>query len=383
MALRMLCDENIVGIELLRDHIDLRTRPGREIRASDIADVDALWVRSVTRVDTELLRGGRLAFLGTATAGTDHVDLQAVAAAGVRFASAPGANANAVVEYVLSALARLESFWRALDEGACLGVVGFGEVGRRLAAVAERLGWSVRVCDPWVAHETPDETGFVSLDALVRECQVISLHCSLHRREPWPSYHLIDEQALGELCGDHLLINAARGAVIDQQALRARLRDEDAPQLVMDVWEWEPSLDDELLANPALRLATPHIAGYSWDSKWLASRMLLAAMVEAGFELPPPDTLAAPQPTALMPPVGATAREQAAGLLAQRYAIDLDDQRCRALRCLELSEQQAGFDRLRRDYPQRRELRGSRLDLTSCMTPLPALYEALGLVAST
>ncbi len=284
--IRLLADENIVGLsQLPTDEVTVTAVPGRQLSRSQLVGFDALWVRSVTRVDEALLAGSSLRFVGTATAGVEHIDQAALKDRGIAFAAAPGSNANAVVEYVLAAMAQLGDPWERLEQGAVLGVVGYGEVGRRLVAFARAMGWSVKVHDPWyrraIEHSVSEgeagrpgsDAGFCSLDELL-EATVISLHSSLHKREPWPSYHLLDARALGKLSCGQWLINAARGPVIDNAALLTHLRGTDAVNCVLDVWEGEPVFEAKLLAQPALRLATPHIAGYSWDAKWQATRML-------------------------------------------------------------------------------------------------------------
>jgi erythronate-4-phosphate dehydrogenase len=199
--MRLVCDENIVGLEALADRCELVTAAGRAIGAQLLRDADALWVRSVTRVDATLLAGSSLRFVGTATAGVEHIDRAALAQRHIPFAAAPGANANAVVEYVLAALAELAEPWRRLDQGGSLGIVGYGHVGRLLARVATGLGWRVRVSDPWVEAGGEAVPGTAAL-ADILDCDVISLHCSLHDRAPWPSRHLIDGPALARLRGE-------------------------------------------------------------------------------------------------------------------------------------------------------------------------------------
>ena len=380
--MRLLCDENIVGIEALADFYQLRRAAGRGLVAADLDGAEALWVRSVTPVDRALVAGSRLRFVGTATAGTEHVDSAALRELGIAFAAAPGANANAVVEYVLAALAELQAPWEALEGGARLGIVGYGAVGRRLARAADALGWRVGVHDPWVAARGGAAAAgarFMALPELLRST-VISLHCSLHARAPWPSRHLIGAGQLAALHGEQWLINASRGAVVDNAALLARLRAADPPQVVLDVWEGEPDVDPQLLLCPSLRLATPHVAGYSWDSKWQATRMLLRAMGEAG--LPVPETFPPTPPAPALQPVAAgSAPEIARALLRQRYCIAGDDRALRALgRVSGAAQRRAGFDRLRRDYPQRRELRGSRAPAGAAAAQDRRVYRGLGLL---
>ncbi|MEE4278073.1 MAG: 4-phosphoerythronate dehydrogenase [Halieaceae bacterium] len=356
--MRLLADENMVGLDALPREIEVHTAPGRAINAELVKRFDALWVRSVTPVDAGLIKGSRLRFVGSATAGLEHVDRAALDDAGIEFASAPGANAMAVVEYVIAGLLAAERPWQQLCAGASLGIVGYGNVGRRLAIFARAMGWETRICDPWVARDSARESGegaaFVGLDRVLA-CDVISLHCSLHREAPWPSFHLLDAQRLEALAAEQWLVNASRGAVIDNAALRARIRSDDAPQLLIDVWEDEPELDWGLLEAPSLRVASAHIAGYSWDAKWAAVQQLLAAMHRAGLlsgtdthlVTPPVEDLAADWPRCCVSP---------RDVMHAIYDPCEDDRRMRGLLSLARKERAAAFDGLRRDYRLRREV---------------------------
>lgn len=352
----LVADENIVGLEALPAGVEVRALPGRSIDAAVLRGADALWVRSVTPVTRALLAGTRLRFVGTATAGREHVDLAALAEKGIAFAAAPGANAMAVVEYVLAALLALKAPWRRLEAGATLGIVGCGAVGRRLARFADAMGWSVCVCDPWLDSDAAGR----DLAALeqVLGCEVISLHCSLEHRDPWPSYHLIDAAVLGRLDERQTLINAARGAVVDNAALLEHLRGRKPAQVVLDVWEGEPSIDWRLLEAGTLRLATPHIGGYSWDAKWAATRMLWQAMRAAGVCHGALGQAEAPLPAlpALSTASGADDVEATSALIRACFDIRRDDAALRAVALQPPARRAADFDGLRKAYPLRREV---------------------------
>lgn len=367
--IRLLADENIVGLERLSSpELEIVTAPGRSLSAEQLIGFDALWVRSVTTVDEMLLSHSKLRFVGTATAGKEHVNQQALARRNITFASAPGANANAVVEYVLAALAEFQTPWKALDNGETLGIVGYGYVGRQLAKVARVLGWRVCVYDPWLDSGNADSANsgdsmaqWATLQEVLR-CRVISLHCDLHRRAPWPSYHLIDGGVLAHLDESQWIVNASRGSVVDNAALLKRLRLPSPPACVLDVWEGEPAVNTALLDCPSLLLATPHIAGYSWDSKWQATQMLYAAMAEEGLVSKQiADAADALEALELSEQNSAGVMSAATAFIQQRYRIRNDDQQLRALQHLSKPARAKGFDDLRRDYPVRREVRGSTL----------------------
>ena len=219
--IRLVADEGIAGLDALPgEAIQLTTAAGREIAPPLLEQADALWVRSVTPVDAGLLRDSPLRFVGTATAGVEHIDRAYLRARAIAFAAAPGANANAVVEYVLAALLALDRPWTDLERGETLGIVGMGAVGRRLAAVAGRLGWRVRCCDPYLGARAGELDGVVLEPfAALLGCRVLSLHPSLLVQGRWPSHHLLDESALAQLHAPQTLINTARGSVVDNRAL--------------------------------------------------------------------------------------------------------------------------------------------------------------------
>lgn len=237
----IVADENIPLLDSFFGDIgEIRRVSGRSMSNEDVRDADIVLVRSVTRVNRELLEGSRVRFVGTTTIGTDHVDLDWLEAAGIRFSAAPGCNANSVAEYVLSVLS-LHAERRGLADWSQLsvGIVGVGNVGGELAHKLERLGFDVRLCDPPRADREEDDQEFVSLEEAMK-CDVVSLHTPLTREGDHPTLHMIGHRELEALGANQLLINAGRGEVIDSSALLARLDQGNAPTVALDVWEQEP-----------------------------------------------------------------------------------------------------------------------------------------------
>lgn len=361
-GLRILADQNIpAAAELFGAWGTVRTAAGRELGPADVADADVLLVRSVTAVNEQLLAGSAVRFVGSATAGLDHVDTDYLAAAGVSFAAAPGANANAVVEYVLAAIAAVGDSLERLLAGGRVGVVGYGHVGRLLVQRLQALGIASLQYDPWL------EPGMLPQPAeleAVLACEVVTLHTSLTHRQPWPSHHLLGAAELARLTPASLLINAGRGPVIDNTALLACLDREQAPRCVLDVWETEPWVPPELLAQ--VTYGTPHIAGYSHDAKLAATRGLARALATA-FDLALPEKAVVEESGPPLPvPAALAGVDLLRYLLQLRYDLAADDRRLReTLRGLPTAEAGHGFDRLRRDYPMRRELAGSTVVLAN------------------
>lgn len=287
--LKIVADRNVPYLGNLARVSELVALDAADITAETVRDADALIVRTRTRCDEKLLKGSKVRFVGTATIGTDHIDLDACARMGITVANAPGSNAPAVAQYVFSSLMRLIN--RPLNEYK-LGIVGVGNVGRIVERWARAMEMPVLLCDPPRAEREGRE-GFVSLEDIVREADVITFHTPLTHSGPYPTYHLADEAFFRSLQRAPIVINSARGPVVDNEAWVRAIRDGITGAAVVDCWEGEPTLNRELLEATAI--ATPHIAGYSAAGKARATAMVLDALTSC-FGIPKiePDTEAIP-----------------------------------------------------------------------------------------
>lgn len=317
--------------------------PGSLIDADAVRDADALIVRTRTRCDAALLEGSSVRFVATATIGHDHIDTDYCAAHDICWTNAPGCNAPSVCQYVESALLLLQA-----EQGICLskstlGIVGVGHVGSLVEAMARSWGMRVLCCDPPRA-ERGDE-GFVSLEVIAREADIITLHTPLTREGRFPTYHMADEAFFDALERKPWLINTSRGETVDTEALHHALDKGQVAQCIIDVWEHEPHIDLALLER--CYIGTPHIAGYSADGKACATQMALQAL-QAHFALPPVPEITPPAPHD--PEVKAATREQA---LIQIYNPHDDSRR--------LKDKPEAFEWLRGNYPLRREAKGYTL----------------------
>lgn len=230
-----------------------------EITPSVVRDADALFVRTRTQINAALLAQSSVRLVATATIGYDHIDQDFCRRAGIRWVSCPGCNAQAVCDYIEEALLTLQTPLKAKK----IGIVGVGHVGSLVAEMAERHGMQVLLNDP------PRHIG-VSLDEIAQTCDIITFHTPLTRSGDYPSYHLCNEAFLRRCRPDTLIINAARGGVVDEAALLAA-----GQPCVIDTWENEPRLNRELLQFASL--ASFHIAGYSVQGKYNASQTCLNA----------------------------------------------------------------------------------------------------------
>ncbi|RRV11362.1 4-phosphoerythronate dehydrogenase PdxB [Stutzerimonas xanthomarina] len=376
--MHILADENIPLVdEFFAGFGKIRRMPGRSINRAALENVDVLLVRSVTRVDRELLEGSAVRFVGTCTIGTDHLDLDYFEQTGIEWASAPGCNARGVVDYVLGSLLALSEVRGEALARRRFGVVGAGEVGGRLLEVLRGLGWDVRVCDP--PRQVREAGDFVSLDEILAECDVISLHTPLTLGGDWPTFHLFDQARLSRLRPGTWLINASRGAVVDNAALRDLLLQRPDLEAVLDVWEGEPQVDVALAG--LCRIATPHIAGYSLDGKLRGTAQIYAALcaargVEPAIELA--QLMPGPALTELAFASSAEPAEMLATLCRAVYDPRRDDADFRRSLLGNEAQRRAGFDLLRKQYPPRREIDGLKVRIGGHNPALATIVEALG-----
>lgn len=376
----IVADENIPLIEeFFASFGEIRRLPGRQITRADVHDADVLLVRSVTRVDRELLEGSAVKFVGTCTIGTDHLALDDFEHAGIQWASAPGCNARGVVDYVLGSLLTLADIEGADLAQRTYGVIGAGEVGGRLVRVLRDLGWKVQVCDP--LRQAAEGGDYVSVEQIIEQCDVISLHTPLSKSGDFATWHLLDEARLNRLKPGTWLINASRGPVVDNAALRNVLNAREDLQAVLDVWEGEPQVDVEL-ADLCV-LATPHIAGYSLDGKQRGTAQIYQALC-AFLGQTPQVQLADLLPAPWLAKVELSANSDQAWALAMVcrgvYDPRRDDADFRRTLTGPVDQQKQAFDGLRKHYPVRREIEGLTVHIEGHNPALTKMAAALGCV---
>jgi len=375
--MHIVADENIPLLdEFFADFGSIHRLPGRAITAKDVRDADLLLVRSVTRVDRALLQGSQVRFVGTCTIGTDHLDLDYLAEAGIAWSSAPGCNARGVVDYVLGSVLTLAEREGVDPAARVYGVVGVGQVGGRLYDLLRGLGWQVRVCDP--PRQAAEGGNFVDLEHIVAECDVISLHTPLDAT----TRHLFDATRLAALRPGTWLINASRGAVVDNAALRALLPRRTDLGVVLDVWEGEPQADVELAA--LCQLATPHIAGYSLDGKLRGTAQIYQACCRAlgvAERVHLDDLLPPPWLSEVTLDADAETAWALTTLCRAVYDPRRDDADFRRSLVGDADARRAAFDRLRKHYPMRREIDGLHVRIRGDAPQLVERVRALGATA--
>lgn len=342
---------------------------GRDITADQVRDVDLLALRSTTRVGRELLEGSKVRFVGTATIGTDHLDTGYLESAGIRWCFAPGCNANSVSEYVTSALLCIGQHHGIRLAGRTMGVIGAGNVGSRVARKGRALGMKVLLNDPprervegagrKPAVEGLEPGPFVGLERLLRDADVVTVHVPLTKSGEDRTVHLADEEFFGRMRDGSIFLNAARGGVVQTEALMAALHSGRVGHAVLDTWEGEPAYRTDVL--PLLDIGTPHIAGHSFEGKVMGTVMVYREACRfLGVEPAWSHEHLMPQPLVPEISVEAGGRSDEAVLwevVAQVYDVRWDDQQFRKSALLPDKERVKEFDRQRREYPERREFR--------------------------
>ena len=328
--------------------------PGKETTPEAVRDADALITRTRTICNGALLKGSRVKVIATATIGFDHIDTAWCEANGIVWRNAPGCNSWSVKQYITALLLTLARRHSLDLSRLTLGVVGVGNVGSKVADAAGILGMRVLLNDPPKERLSvmPDLIGhpFVDLDTIIRESDIITLHVPLNREGPDATWHLFNAARIATLRKDQILINSSRGPVVDNAALKAALKAGALKAAALDVWEGEPELDRELLG--LLDISTPHIAGYSADGKANGTTAAVRTVAEV-LGLPLKDWTASGVPD---PPqakefsidaTGKSLQEVLTEAVLHTYDISADSAALRA--------DPGAFERLRGDYPVRRE----------------------------
>jgi erythronate-4-phosphate dehydrogenase len=322
---------------------------GRTITRETVADAEILLVRSITKVTRELVSGTSLKFVATATAGTEHVDCHALQELGIAFSDAAGCNANSVAQYVVAALLHLSKTRGIPLAGRTIGIVGVGNVGSRVRRYAEALGLRCLLNDPPLKRLTGKEI-YLPLDEVVEASDILTLHVPLIREGIDTTYNLASADMLKRMKPGAIFFNTCRGKVVDEaavKAVRSRLGG-----LVVDVWNGEPSIDPDYLA--IADIATPHIAGYSFDGKVLGTALVHRGACDHFRRQP--EWSAEPLLTEAAGTIDVSgSTDPVAYAVAKAYDIMADDVRLRPIASLPESERGRFFDGLRASYPKRFE----------------------------
>lgn len=372
--MHILVDENIpYAVEAFATLGTVSTFHGRKLSHSDLATTNILIVRSITAVNAQLLENTPVRFVGTATIGTDHVDLEYLKSRDIAFASAPGCNATSAAEYVISALTVLAQQQDFDLNTKTVGIVGCGNVGSRVKMKLQALGASCLVYDPPL-QESDNSQDFVDI-ATLQQADIITLHVPLTTTGKYPTLNMINAEFLQALREDVILMNTARGDVVDEIALSYRLLACSNMRVVLDVWRNEPRINPWLLSRATL--ATPHIAGYSFDGKVRGTEMIYQAVCQFLKTSP---KWHAQLPAAAIQRLSFSEQLEPQQAIATAILTNYDVRRDDAkLRLIAQQPYPANyFDQLRKTYPIRREFSSLAIQLPTLSSDLAARFRDLG-----
>ena len=357
--MKIICSTNIpYAFEAFGPLGDVEILGPREITADRVRDAELLITRSTLKVNSALLEGSRVKFVGTATIGTDHMDTKYLDKAGIAWAAAPGCNANSVSEYVAAALLCLGQRRGFQLEGKTIGVIGVGNVGKQVVKKARSLGMRVLQNDP-PRRAAENDSAFLPLEEVLGASDIITLHVPLTAAGPYPTKHLADRRFFERLKPGAVFLNTARGAVMDSEAFLSARDSGKVSAAVIDTWENEPVFRPDVMAKADI--ATPHIAGHSFDGKVNGTLMIYRAacrFLGVGPDWTPENLL--PKPVVPEIRLESPGPGEEAGLwriVRQVYDIEADDRRMRPIADMHARERGARFEKLRQDYPVRREFR--------------------------
>ncbi len=377
--MRIAADVNIPFVkECFRSIGEVMVMPGRAISAERIAESDCLLVRSASVVDKDLLEGGRVKFVGTATTGYDHIDSEYLRRRGIGFASAPGSNSNSVAEYVVAGLLSVGQKHKIKLEGASIGIIGVGNIGSKVERKCKALGMEVVLNDPPLRRRSGDERYRPVEEVL--DCDFVTLHTPLSYEGPDRTYHLADERFFESIKDGCVFINASRGVVTKTEAMKSAIKSGKVKAAVLDVWENEPDIDMELLRM--VDISTPHIAGYSLDGKVNGMLMIYKSACEYfGIEAVKDIEDFLPEPG--VPEIRLDNRDEDEEEIIHQavqkvYPVNRDDFNTREIAMVSEGERGRFFDKLREDYPVRREFQNTKVILEANCKNLARKLEGIG-----
>lgn len=371
--MKIVCDNKIPFLKgVLEPYAEVVYLPGSETTADVVKDADAIISRTRTICNESLLKGSSVKVIATATIGFDHIDTAWCENNGIIWRNAPGCNSWSVKQYISSVLLVLAEKYGFSLEGKTLGVVGVGNVGSKVADAARALGMKVLLNDPPRARKEGTE-GFVSLDEVMAQSDIITLHVPLSREGEDATWHLFDQERIAALGKEQILINSSRGPVVDNKALKSALQSGAIKAAVLDVWEGEPDLDPGLI--DLLDITTPHIAGYSADGKangTMASVRTVAEILGLPLTDWTPSGVPAPEQALsfVIDAEGKSCAEVLKEAVLHTYDVREDSDRLR--KAPEL------FEKLRGDYQIRREPSAFSIELRSGTVKEVEALEAIG-----
>jgi erythronate-4-phosphate dehydrogenase len=370
--MKIVADDKIPFLEgVLEPYADVFYLSGRNISRDIVKDADALLIRTRTKCNHNLLEGTAVKFIGTATIGFDHIDIQYCRKHNIHWTNAPGCNSSSVQQYIAAALLCIanESCFELNDK--TLGIIGVCNVGSKVERFARTLGMNVLLNDPPRARIEGDKN-FVTSDRILSDSDIITVHVPLNMEGEDKTWHLFNEKSFRKMKTGAWFINSSRGEVTDNLALKEALESGRLAGAVLDVWENEPDIDPELMEK--VLIATPHIAGYSTDGKANGTAMVVNSLGKF-FDLPLeewyPDNIPLPSPSLItIDCKGKSDEEIIKEAVTFTYNICRDD--------IWLRNSPSDFEKLRGDYPLRREFTSYNISLKEGSERVQDMVKELG-----
>lgn len=340
--MKIIIDSYIPYIQGVFDFVaDVEYLPYKQMTPEAVRNADALIVRTRTRCDEKLLKGSKVKFIASATIGYDHIDAEYCRANNIQWTNAPGCNAVSVAQYIASVLCFLKDRNNFDFSQKTIGIIGVGAVGSKIASLSQSFGMRVLLNDPPRARREKRDD-FVSLRKICEESDIITFHTLLNVSGEDKTYYLANEDFFNLLAKKPIIINAARGEIVETQALLKAIEEEKVSDVVLDCWENEPKVNLDLLYKTVL--ATPHIAGYSADGKANAATYSVQAVsrfFSLGLDHWKVEDLPEPYP------LDFSLMDEACGFLLKTYDVEEDS--------LRLKFSPGDFENQRSNYPFRRE----------------------------
>ncbi|MEM7026921.1 MAG: 4-phosphoerythronate dehydrogenase [Pseudomonadota bacterium] len=366
-SLKIVADQQItLATEAFSSFGDVSLVNGRHLSQADIIDADVLLVRSVTSVNQTLLANSKIKFVGSATSGTDHIDTNYLANQKIEFHYAPGSNARSVAEYVLSALLSFTNQFDFSLKDKTIGIIGVGNVGSSVHSIMRTLGLKCLLNDPPRANSESDFPN-TDLDELCNRSDIVTVHTPLIEAGSYKTRDLIDKNLLNFCHEDVVIINTSRGAIINESDLLSFKQSNPYSKLILDVWQNEPDINLDLLK--LAEIATPHIAGYSFEGKLKATQQLQKALSKwSGINVNPISNT-----NVINIECEKTLEDEVLyDVITQSYDVHTDSIQLKTILEIQDCDRADNFDQLRKNYPIRHEFEQISVKMA---VALPVLIE--------
>ncbi len=370
--MKIIADDKIPYLKgVLEPYIDVEYLPGGDITKEKLEEVVGLITRTRTKCNAELLAGSSVKAVASATIGIDHLDTGYCEENDIKWFNAPGCNSGGVQQWFITALMHYVTIKQLKLSDLTLGVIGVGNVGKKIVRFAESVGMRVLLNDP-PREEREGSCQFRSLDVLQRECDVLTFHVPLTRSGKHKTFHMANDDFFKNVKPGTLLINSCRGEVVDTESLQRFLLSGVISDVILDVWENEPDLSKILLGKSFL--ATPHIAGYSIEGKANGTAAVVRAISGVlGFPLDEwyPDEVANQEPKVYkLNAKNKSFEELLFEVFSNTYNIKGDDKMLRS--------HPEKFEKLRSDYNYRNESVAWTIELNNGTPEMAQIFRNLG-----